>query len=331
METRRLVTAATGICATAAIVAGTAAGAAGSWTVRFSFVPQHVYQGQPAAISALVKPASTKCTLLVRYLDGTAETGITATRTAGGRVDWKWNVGPAAPAGPAKATVHCDFRSINLSRAFTVVGGTVRHSKLSIVNTGYSQRPDRFGSGSSVSYGVVLDNPSDTEDAQGVTVQVNFIDAKNHTLQTATSRIGAIGAASTFDVGGSQSLSSQTPVTKLEVVVQTDAFVKRAVHEPATENIHIVASALEPAWVGEVDGEIVNDHPTDTLTNAQTYIVLFDAAGHVVGGGTGSLYAALPPGTRAFYSASFGFAAVPTDKATTAEVSIVPTYKAPGT
>jgi len=59
--------------------------------------------------------------------------------------------------------------------------------------------------------------------------------------------------------------------------------------------------------VGEVDGDIVNDHPTDTLTNAQTYIVLFDSAGHVVGGGTGFLLATLPPGTRAYHSASFGF------------------------
>jgi hypothetical protein len=293
MRTRRLLATAIAVSATLTLAAGTATGAIDSWTVRFSFVPQRVYQGQPAAISVLLNPAATKCTLLVRYVDGTAETGVTATRSVGGRVEWKWNVGDAAPAGAAKATVHCNFRSINVSRTFTVVGGTVRHSKLSIVNTGYSQRPDRFGSGSSVS-------------------------------------VGAIGAASTFNLGGSQSLSSQTPVVKLEVVVQTDAFVKRSLHRPAIENIHIVPSAFEPTWVGEVDGDIVNDHPTDTLTNAQTYIVLFDSAGHVVGGGTGFLLATLPPGTRAYHSASFGFAAVPIEKATTAAVSIVPTYKAPG-
>jgi hypothetical protein len=330
MNIRRLLATAIAVSATLMLAAGSAAGATHSWTVRFSFVPQRVYQGQPAAISVLLNPASTKCALLVRYLDGTAETGLTATKSPGGRVEWKWNVGSAAPAGAAKATVHCGFHSINVSRTFTVVGGTVRHSKLSIVNTGYSQRPDRFGSGSSLSYGVVLDNPSDTEDAQGVTVQVNFLDSTNHTLQTATTRVGVIGAASTFNLGGSQSFSSQTPVVKLEVVVQTDAFVKRSVHQPAVENIHIVASAFEPTWVGEVDGDIVNDHPTDTLTNAQTYIVLFDSAGNVVGGGMGFLLATLPPGTRAYLSASFGFAAVPIEKATTAAVSIVPTYKAPG-
>src|SRR5207237_2770257 len=148
--------------------------------------------------------------------------------------------------------------------------------------------------------------------------------------QTSTTRIGAIGAASTFNLGGSQSLSTQTQVVKLEVIVQTDAFVKHTLHQQAMENIHIVPSSFEPAWVGEVDGDIVNDHPTDTLTNAQVYVVLLDSAGNVVGGGAGFMLATLPPGTRAYLSASLGFQSVPTEKATTAAISIVPTYKAPG-
>ncbi len=313
----------------AAIGTGSALGAGSGWTLRFSFVPQRAYQGQPASVSVLVKPSSARCSLLVRYLDGTVQSGLGVTRAAAGHAAWTWTMAQAAPAGPAKATVQCG-RSPNMSRMFTVVGGTVRHSKLSIVTTGYSQRPDRFGTGSSVSYGVVLDNPSDTEDAQNVTVLVNFLDATNHTLETATTRIGAIRAASTFNVGGSESLPSQAPVVKLEVVIQTDSFVKRTLHEPAVENVHIIPSSFEPTWVGAIEGDIVNDHPTDTLTNAQTYVVLYDASGHVVGGGTGFLLAVLPPGTRAHLSASFGFTAVPTDKATTAAISIVPSYKAAG-
>lgn len=303
--------------------------AADAWKVRFSFVPQRAYQGQPAAISVLARGRDVRCSLLVRYLDGSVQSGLGAVTAVAGRAEWHWDVGQATPAGPAKATAQCG-RSGNISRVFIVVGGAVRQSKLSIVTTGFSQRPDRFGGGSSVSYGVVLDNPSDTEDAQDVTVQVNFIDATNHTLQTATTRIGAIGAATTFNVGGSQSLSSQTAVARLEVVLQSGSYIKRSVHQPALENIHIVPSSFEPNWVGEVDGDIINDHPTATLTNAQTYVVLYDAAGHVVGGGTGFLLAALPPGTRAYLTASFGFAAVPMDKASTAAISIVPIYKAPG-
>ena len=192
-----------------------------------------------------------------------------------------------------------------------MVGGNVRRSKLSIANSGYSQRPDRYGPGSSVSYGVVLDNPSDTEDAQNVSVQVNFLDAANHTLQTATNRIGAIRAGSTFNLGGNQSLSTQTPVVKLEIIVQTDAWVKAAAHEPAVQNVHIVPSSFEPDWVGEVDGDLINSDPTNTLTNAQIYVVLFDSAGNVVGGGTGFIFATLPPGTRSYMSSTSGFQAVP--------------------
>lgn len=314
--------------ALAAIAAGSAS-AASQWTLRFSFVPQRAYQGQPAAVSVLVKPSSARCSLSVKYVDGSLQNGLGMLRASSGRAAWNWKLAQAAPAGPARAAVACG-RSGSLSRVFTVVGGTVRHSKLSIVKTGYSQRPDRFGQGSSVSYGVVLDNPSNTEDALSVSVQVNFLDSANHTLQSASNRIGVVRAGSTFNLGGNQSLSSQTSVVKLEVIVQTDSYAKAATHEPAVDNVHIVPGSSEPSWVGEVDGDLINDDPNHTLTNAQVYVVLFDSAGNVVGGGTGFAFATLPPGTRVYLSASSGFQSVPVDKATTAAISIVPTYKASG-
>jgi hypothetical protein len=314
----------------AAVAPGLASGAGRSWSVRFNFVPQRAFQGQPAAISVLVKPANARCTLAVRYVDGTIQDGLGTTHAVAGRAGWKWSLSQNAPAGLAKASVQCG-RSGNLSRTFTVVGGSISHVSLSVVTSGYSQRPDRYGAGSSVSYGVVLNNPSDIQDAQNVSVQVNFIDSTNHTLETTTNQISAIGANSTFNLGGSESLPTQTPVVKLELIVQTGAWVKHDFHEPALDNVHIVPSGFDPDYVGEVDGDLVNDHPTDTLTNASAYIVLYDAAGNVVGGGTGFLFASLPPGTRSYFSATSGFSAVPMAKASTAAISIVPTYKAPGT
>jgi len=65
MNIRRLLATAIAVSATLTLAAGTATGAIDSWTVRFSFVPQRVYQGQPAAISVLLNPAATKCSLLV--------------------------------------------------------------------------------------------------------------------------------------------------------------------------------------------------------------------------------------------------------------------------
>ncbi len=211
-----------------------------------------------------------------------------------------------------------------------MVGGTVQHSKLVITAQGFSQRPDPFGSGSSVSYGIVLDNPSSSADAQSVSVLVNFLDASDHVLQTSTTNVPAIAAATSFNLGGSTSLPSGTPVARLEIVVQTGSYVAHALHIPAVDNVQVVASTFDPNWVSAVDGEIVNDHPTDVLTSAQLSIVLYDSAGHVIGGGTGFVFNALPPGTRSFFAATSGFSAVPILTASTAAISVEPTYKAPG-
>ena len=110
--------------------------------------------------------------------------------------------------------------------------------------------------------------------------------------------------------------------------MQTEAFVKRALHQPAVENIHIVAESLEPAWA-QVDGDIVNDHPTDTLTNAQTYIVLFDSAGHVVGVNRGSCSQRFRRG-RVRTTAQASALRQYRREGDAAAVSIVPSYKAPG-
>jgi len=74
-----------------------------------------------------------------------------------------------------------------------------------------------------------------------------------------------VRAGSTFNLGGNQALSTQTPVVKLEIIVQTDSYVKAATHEPAVENVHIVPSSFEPNWVGEVDGDLINDDRAQSL------------------------------------------------------------------
>jgi hypothetical protein len=312
----------------AALAVSGAAGATSAWTLRFSFVPSRTYQGLPTAVSILVKPSSVRCSIVVRYSNGTTQPGLNPVVSVNGGAQWKWTLGQFAPAGPAHVKVACG-RSGTLSQRFTVVGGTVARSKLAVVKTGYSQRPDSYGSGSSVSYGVVLNNPSAADDAQGVTVLVNFVDGTDHVLQTSTATVSAIAAGSTYNVGGAASLASQTPVAKLEVVVQTRSFVPHALHLPALENIRILPSQFEPNWVGGVDGAVINVDQTHVLQSAQLSIVLYDSAGNVVGGGSGFMFAALPPGTRSYFDANSGFAAVPTDHASTAAISVQPTYTSP--
>jgi hypothetical protein len=314
--------------ALAALAVSGAAGATSAWTLRFSYVPTRAYQGLPAAVSVLVKPSRVRCSIVVRYSNGTTQAGLNPVVSVKGEAQWTWTMAQFAPAGPAHVNVACG-RSGTLSQHFTVVGGTVARSKLGIVKTGYSQRPDSYGAGSSVSYGVVLNNPSAADDAEGVTVLVNFVDGTDHVLQSSTATVTAIAAGSTFNVGGSASLASQTPVTKLEVVVQTKSFVPHALHLPALENVRILPSQFEPNWVGGVDGAIINVDQTHILQSATLSIVLYDGAGNVVGGGSGYLFATLPPGTRSYFDANSGFSAVPTDHASTAAISIQPTYTSP--
>ena len=316
--------------ATLALLAGAGgASARGTgWTIRFGFVPSRAYQGLPAAVTVLVKRPGVTCTLAVRYVDGSSQPGLGPIQASSGSARWTWSLADSAPAGPARASVACG-RAGRVSRMFTVVGSTARHSKLSIVKSGFTQRPDQVGSGSSVSYGVVLDNPSPSEDAGDVTVLVNFVDAANHVLGTTTSSVTAISAATSFDLGGSSSLPTQTPVARLEVVVQTQAFTPHTLHLPPVQNVGIVAGRFDTNYVGEVDGEIVNDDAVKILTSAQLSIVLFDASGDVVGGGGGGVFASLPPGTRSYFSAISGFSAVPMDRASVAAISVVPTYQTP--
>ena len=308
--------------------AGAASAGRGGWTIRFGFVPSRAYQGLPASVTVLVKPANATCTLAVRYVDGSLQAGLVPVRASAGSAKWTWSLADSAPAGPARASVACG-RAGSVSRIFTVVGSTARHSKLAIVKSGYTQRPDQYDAGSTVSYGVVLNNPSATEDAGSVTVLVNFVDAANRVLGTSTSTVSAIAAATSFDLGGSLSLSTQTAVTKLEVVVQTQTFSTHRLHIPPVQNVQIVPGRFDTNYVGEIDGELVNDDPVKTLTSAQLSIVLFDASGDVVGGGTGLAYASLPPGTRTFFSAVSGFSSVPLDRASVAAISLVPTYQSP--
>ena len=305
------------------------AGARGGWTLRFGFVPQRAYQGRAAAIRVLVRSAKARCTLAVRYADGSRQAGLAKAKPAKGRVSWTWDVAATVPAGAARASVACG-KAGRLVRSFVVVGGTAVASRLAVVNSGWSQRPDRVTPGSTVSYGIQVENPSDTLDAKGVSVLVNAIDAAGNVLATATTNLAVVGAASTFNVGGSVHVPTLAPIGRLEVVVQAGSHVKHALHVPAVENVHVVPSSYEPDWVGSVDGEIVNDDVGAKLTSAQLSVVLFDSTGKIVGGGTGFVFASLPPGTRSFFSAGMGFSAVPTAQATTAAVSVEPTYAPTG-
>ncbi len=307
-----------------AAVLATSAGAASARSagVGFTFMPRHVLQGDTARIAVTVRPAGRTCTLTVRYHGGALQTGLAPVVAAAGRASWTWAVPTSVQAGVAQTTVRC-ARSGAVSRALVVVGRLVA-PKITVNETGFSLRPS-VGGGTRLSYGVILhaDGP---RDATGVVVQTNFVLADDHLLGTDSQRISGISGGSDYALGNTVSFPQGAPIVRLEVVVQVSSWVPHAMHLPTLANIHIVPSVLDPSWVGTIEGELQNTDPALTLQNAQLSAVVFDSAGNILGGGSGYAFQQLPPGAREFLQLSNGFDVIPSDKAATTMVSVVPTW-----
>jgi hypothetical protein len=238
-----------------------------------------------------------------------------------------------AAVGVAHWTVFCG-NSVPLGGTFVVVhtrsttpGGPTAPPTIVIDKQGYTQRPDKYGTGSLVSYGLMLRNSSATEDATSVYVLVNMVDATGALLGSESQTVTLIGANGTYAYGDSLQLRTQQTVSQLEITIRVGAHAPKSDHPaPDFANVRPEQAQYDPGWVGEVDGEVVNSQNALTLSNAQLSIVVFDASGNVIGGGTGATSGAVPSGARIVFIASSGFTALPIDKAVTAVVSAEPTY-----
>ncbi|MFL5964619.1 MAG: hypothetical protein ACJ757_17220 [Gaiellaceae bacterium] len=309
---------------TFALCAATAAAAprAGTPTVK---------RGHALAIKVTTK-SSTVCTPVVRYADGTAQVG-TAKKAHGGRLAWSLLVPRTAALGAGNWYVQCGFTVVRRGRFIVGAQATTPSEVPRVVadKQGFSQRPDRFGTGSTLSYGMFLRNTSATQDAVDVYVLVNMVAASGELIGSTTRSVSLIGAAQTYALGDALSLRTQVPVAKLELTIRLGAHQLKQPHNlPEFANVRIIPSQSDAGWVSEVDGEVLNTAPTLTLTSAKLSIVLLDAAGNPVGGGTGYTFSPLPSGSRMVFLAASGFSAVPLDRALTPVVSVEPTYAAAG-
>jgi hypothetical protein len=308
----------------AAAGAGAALDAGGS--LRFGFVPQKAFVGQPASLSIFVRPASARCAGSLRYADGATQR-LASIAASGGRASWRWRVPPKARVGIATATISCAGAG-RIARTFAVTGPPAAPARIVIQKRGFSQRV-RFPS-RDVSYGLVLFNPSPDKDALEVSVLVNFIDATNRVVKTETQTLAGVRAESQFFLGGSSSIPDGTPVSSLEVVTRIGSQAQRSLRAPATDDVQVLAALYDPGFVGAVQGQILNDHPTMLLASSQISTVIFDAAGNVLGGGLGFGSSSLPPGVRAYFQANLGVGAIPIDRVATAGVSVSGRYESAG-
>jgi hypothetical protein len=209
-----------------------------------------------------------------------------------------------------------------------MIVGALSPLRIDVVKKGFSTRPNY--SGTSVSYGVMLANTSQLQDARDVTVLVNFVLADNHLLGSASTSVAAIRAGSTYALGGDVSFPAGAPVERLEVVVQVGSRARSSARTPALANVHLVPDLLDLGWLGSVEGDLINDQAGLTLQSAHLSAVVFDASGNVLGGGSGYAFASLPTGTRQFFKLTMGFRSVSMERADSVQVSVEPTFKQPG-
>jgi hypothetical protein len=301
-----------------AVISGAAAHAATA-AVTFVRLPSVALQGKTLAVVASVKPSGRLCTLSVRYADGFAQV-VGRTISNRGQARWTWTVPEVAKAGRAIVTASCAGLGTR-SRAVTVVGDLVA-PKIVVEKQGFSVRAKTRGS--SVSYGLLLKNVSPNADALQVYVLVNFVMADGQLIGTDAHTVDGIAAGTTYAYGGSLTFPAGAPVVQLEVVVKVGGRQRHSL--PVVDNIRVLPGLYDATWVGEVDGEVINADPSLNLQSTKLSAVVFDAAGNIIGGGTGMATALLPPGTRQVFVLTSGFDAIPWGQAASARVSPSGTY-----
>jgi hypothetical protein len=304
-------------------VAATAGAAGGrSSTVTITAAPHRVVQGNRVAFAAYVSPAGTRCSIAVRYAGGSTQRGLGARLARNGSVTWSWTVPRTARPGAASVRISCGSAGSAARRMMVI--GQLLPLKIKVVKTGFSIRPLPYA-GTRVSYGVILENESKTENADRVSVLVNFVMADNRLIGSTSTNLTQIRADTQHAVGGDVTFPAEAPIARLEVVVQAASRSPRVRRVPAISSVRVVADVYQPAWVGSVEGELANDDTSTTLTSSRLTAVVFDAAGNVLGGGSGYASASLPPGAREFFKI-VGGSAIPIGKAHSALVSVEPLY-----
>ena len=309
------------LVALALVVPGAALAAASGPSLKL-LGPGRAYQGKPYTVSVASKGAA--CSLSVRYSDGAKENAFAGTRGANNRVTWKWTLPQFTAPGPALLSARCG--AATGTRKITVVGSLIP-PKIVVAKSGWSVRPRAIGA--TLSYGVLLKNTSPNVNALKVNVQVNFVLADSKLIGTATGQVTSIGAGQTYNYAGQLAFPGTAPVAKLEFVIMVGAREKAAkVPQPGLDNVAVVPGQFDPTWTGWVQGEVVNDQVALMLRNTNLSAVLFDAAGNVIGGATGSAYNALPPGTRQVFKITNGIDSIPYSKVASVSISAIPNWQA---
>jgi hypothetical protein len=293
--------------------------------LQFSHLPGRAIAGQAVSVTVARARAGALCSLAVSYAKDSGQSGLQPKTAVGGLASWSFTIPNSIQANVAKLSAAC-AGSKKISGRLLVVGGLIPIEK-----DGFTPRVSTSGS-TDISYGIIVRNHSPNADALNVNVLINFVLGNDHLLGSTSASIPLIPAGSAYALGGNFGFPAAAPIARLEIVMQSAGSQRHAGHPPALDSVVIEPSLYDKSWVSDVAGEVINNDPRLTLQTTQFSAVIFDSAGNVLGGGSGSTYGALPPGTRmVFKLTGGGFGDIPVEKAASAQVSATPTWQTPAT
>jgi hypothetical protein len=262
--------------------------------VRITSLHAHVAQGSLEHLKAAVSRPAGKCSLTVTYANGKKQ-ALDRKRVRSHRVAWTWRVPRSAAIGRARARVFCGSAGAK-ARSFTVEKALLPASVV-VTDSGLTQVPNGFDSGTEISYGLVLVNRSQDEDAREVEVDVNLLDAAGNAVASdAQFLLGGISAGTTFYLGGFASTDDSTAVTHLSTFVKVAESTPRALVPPAVTNVRLSPDESDGSAV--VNGDVTNEGTTNLSSFAEISAVFFNSAGKVIGGGLTFPPFDLPPGAQ---------------------------------
>jgi hypothetical protein len=310
------------------LAVGSASAAAGQRSPT-GISPGLVHRGQRTTIVVSTPKAGVSCVAGLRYADGRVQTTPRRKATSRRRATFTIRIPRTAATGAGSWHVSCGTTIRTGSFVVAAVASTLgaEQPKVVVDRQGFSQRPDKFGAGSLLSYGLVLHDTSPAEDAQNVYVIVNMVAASGELIGSRSQTVALVPAGGTYALGDSMSLRTQVPATRLEITVRVGAHAPKQDHTmPEFANVRLLPSVSDPGWVSEIDAEIVNVNTTKTLASANVSLVVVDAAGNPLGGGKGYSLAVLPAGSRFVFTAQSGFSSIPLDRAASVLISPDPHY-----
>jgi hypothetical protein len=178
------------------------------------------------------------------------------------------------------------------------------------------------GAEKEVGYGFVLRNPSSTEDAEDVGIDVRILGASGQVIETDSAALAAVPAGTTYYFGGRVTVPDSAAPSKVEASITIGERVAKAAVMPAVSNVQRAASDE-----GGVDVTAEYSNPSSrTLTNtAWITAVALNAAGDVIGGGYTFTFATMPPGGRA--QASVRVVGITLAQTASTQLTVEPSYE----